>query len=31
MRLLVITGEEANEPDRHTRLTLMQFIEPLAA
>jgi hypothetical protein len=31
MRLVVISGEEANEPERHARLTLLRFIEPLTA
>ena len=31
MRLVVISREEANEPDRHTRLILVRSIEPLAA
>jgi hypothetical protein len=28
---LVVAGEDTDEPDRHTRLILVRFIEPLAA
>src|SRR5215217_7040551 len=31
MRLVIIAGEDADEPDRHAHLILVRSIEPLAA